>query len=296
MPIRFYLPEAEATPVAPAVGAEWEHAAVVRRRMLLVPDASVLTTMTLAPDAADHIADQDVVLRQYVSDPLPAQTISGTVKAQLQALESNAGNNLFLTMKVYVVNQAGSAVRATLLAITRKATELATALTNRSFATTALASADIQTGDRLVVEIGAGGLPVATTGVQGHNASMRFGCAGVDLPENETEAGATFRPWIELSGLDVGPRAAFRVDRITDLGDGRFDLGYTVGLAPLPTAPSGTGRIGTADDALDESDLVEFFVGVLVTARRRRGLTVEQLVGRVLTLNLSDPTALLTVS
>ena len=153
--------------------------------------------------AADHVVAGQAHHRQYVSGPLSAQTISGSVKAQFQALEAHANNNLNLTLKIWVCTNDGTGQRGSnLLDRTSKGTEPTTALRNTAFSTQALTnSVAVQAGDRLVVEVGFNGTPTATSGTQGHNASLRFGetASGGDLPENETEAGTTFRPWIEFT-------------------------------------------------------------------------------------------------
>jgi hypothetical protein len=189
------------TPPAPA--ATWEHVNSVQRALLLTPDSSTLTTTAYAPDAADDLTDKDSHHRQYVSDPLKAQTLSGNLKGQFQCLEELANCNLFLTVKVLVCSNDGSTTQATLLAITRDTTnELATSLTNRNFPSTALSSFACADGDRLVLEIGLGGsITSGTGGVVGHNGSIRWGCsaAGGDLPEDDAATGTTLRPWMEFS-------------------------------------------------------------------------------------------------
>ena len=203
MATRLYFSESEAAPVTPpAAGAEWEHNAGETRKLLTAPDSSTLTTTAYAPDAVDHIADEDALYRQYVSDALEAQTLTGNVKAQLQCLEAHINNNLFLTMKILVISNDGTTVRDTLLAITRDTTTeiQVSPARNKNFPSTSLGSYACAAGDRLCVEIGVGGLPVAVAGTQGHNASLRFGCdaSSGDLPEDDGESGTTYRPWIEF--------------------------------------------------------------------------------------------------
>lgn len=207
MATRFYFPLDQAAPVTPpAAGAEWEHNNGVARALLVTPDGSTLTTTAYTPDGADHIADQDALHRQYVSDPLGPQTLSGNVTGQFQCLEANAGNNLFLTVKILLINTTGVTTRGTVLAITRATSnEVATSLTNRTFPSTAVTSTVVTPGDRLVVEVGLGGSPTASGGTQGHNGSIRWGCnaSGGDLAANETETGTTFRAWLEFANTLV---------------------------------------------------------------------------------------------
>ncbi len=205
MATRLYLPEAlvgQVTPPAPT--ANWAHinTGPPVRFLLRAPDSSTLTETAYTPDAADHTVDQAACHRQYVSEALAAQTITGNIKAQVQCFEANAGNNLFLTLKVLACTNSGGSTVGTLLAITRDTTtELGTTLANRNFPSTALTSTAVSAGDRLVIEIGVGGLPVAAGGTQGHNATIRWGCSASsgDLPEDDTQTGTTYRAWIEIS-------------------------------------------------------------------------------------------------
>jgi hypothetical protein len=203
---RFYLPETQAAPVTPPApsGTDWEHVNGVTRSLLTVADSSTLTTTAYTPDASDHLAQGDACHRSYVSAALAAQTISGNVKGQVQCLEANGNNAQFLTLKILVISQDGTTTRATLLAITRDTTNvMSTSLQNRDFPSTALTNYTCIDGDRLCVEIGSGGLPVAGVGTQGHNASLRFGCnaSSGDLPADDTTTATTWRPWIEFSAV-----------------------------------------------------------------------------------------------
>ncbi len=204
MATRLYLPESLAAPVTPvAPTADWGHINSLQRALLITPDGSALTTTAYTPDAADHLTNTTAHHRQYVSDPLEAQTLSGNFTAQIQALEAHANNQLFLTIKILLCDQTGATTRATVLAITRATSlEFGTTIANRTFPSTALTSTVVTPGDRLVVEIGVGGnVTTAASQVQGHNGSLRFGCsaAGGDLPVDETATGTTLRPWIEFA-------------------------------------------------------------------------------------------------
>lgn len=202
MPTRLYFPGSETAVVSPTIStSDWGHINTLRRRLLRSPDSSTLSTVAYTPDGADHLVNANAHHRQYVSDPLRAQTISGTFKGQFQCLEAHANNDLFLAIKIYVVSNDGSTVRGTALAVTRSTVELATALTNRTFPSSTLTSVDAQFGDRIVIEIGVGGTPTAASGVQGHNGSIRWGgnASSGDLPEDNTTTTTTFRPWVEFS-------------------------------------------------------------------------------------------------
>lgn len=219
MATRFYFPESQTTSLTPDISAiTWSgHINTLRRALLTAPDGSALTTTAFTPDAADHLTDVNTCHRQYVSDRLAAQTISGNVKAQFQMSEANNGNNQFITINIFICSNE-SLPKESVLSVTRDTTtELTTTLTNRTFSSIGISSVDVEVGDHIVVEIGIGGLPTAAGGVQGHNASVRFGCnaSSGDLPENDSETGTTFRPWIEFDdtitfeGFYSGP-AIFR--------------------------------------------------------------------------------------
>src|SRR5262245_42046664 len=130
MATRFYFGSSEAAAVSPTISStDWGHinASPIRRRLLATtPDTSAMTdtsTLGITYDSADHNVDMNAFAFQHVSDALAAQTLSGNVTAQLLLRELTANDNLKLTIKAYVVNNDGSSVVGTLLAITRDADE-----------------------------------------------------------------------------------------------------------------------------------------------------------------------------
>jgi hypothetical protein len=199
--------------------------------------------------------------RQYIRDPLAAQTISSasTVQAQFQTLETDALDNLFLTLKVYTVDSGGT-FKSALLAVVGKGTEPTTALRNTSFAATALngsgGNVTVAAGDYLVVEIGLGGTPTATSGVQGHNGTIRWGCnaSSGDLPVDETQAATTYRPWVEFSAnllfLKTAIPSADNAQQYADsIGGGKYALLRWVDSASA-TAGQPNITVNPAADAL----------------------------------------------
>lgn len=233
----------------PSPGAEWEHNNGVSRKLRQSVDSSALATTAYTPDGADDLTNRDSMHRQYVSNRLAAQTISGNITGQIQCLEAHANNNLFVTIVVKVISADGSTVRSTLLSITRATSlEVATSLTNRTFPSTAMGSYACAEGDRLMIEIGLGGnITTAAGGVQGHNGSIRWGCSasGGDLAVNETETGTTFRGWFEFSNT-------FTFSLSMDAGSGSYSVtgaNASLGFAFSMDAESGmytqTGFIST---------------------------------------------------
>ncbi|MEK9894952.1 MAG: hypothetical protein VW518_00815, partial [Burkholderiaceae bacterium] len=200
---RFYFPLTTAADVSPPTPTNWNETSLSVERYLARSPAggSTLTDVFVEYDTSDHTVNQDALYRQYVSDPLEAQRINGQLDAQIQCSEAHAANNLVLSVKVLVVSNDGATVRATLLALTRAATELDTTLTNRTIGPLTLTPYTCVWGDRLVIELGVGGTPGGGGGTQGHNATLRWGedASSGDLPEDESTTGTTYRPWAEFS-------------------------------------------------------------------------------------------------
>lgn len=194
-------------PPAPEVG--WDHFEQgVTRRLNVVKRNSAFVTQQTTYDTADDLPDKNALHRQYVSGPLEAQSIPAqAVKVQIRAAEDDAKNNLFVTVKIYLITSSGQAVGGgTILAIGRDDVEVDTVLTNRAVVRTTSA-VTASAGDRLCVEIGLGGDPgPAAGGQQDHDGSLRFGEAGgSDLPQDDSST-SDLDPWIEfLVGLQFAP-------------------------------------------------------------------------------------------
>src|SRR5689334_22496035 len=103
MATRFRLPSSGSPPVTPTVGGSYTHSGSEQKRPISTSNSSTLTSTGIAPDGADHLVAGDTLHYVGVSDPLAAQTISAqTVTLAIQAIEDNAGNNLFVQMAIYV--------------------------------------------------------------------------------------------------------------------------------------------------------------------------------------------------
>ena len=198
MSTRLYLPSSGAATVYPASSASWEDTSIVSRlKAVLVKTASAMTTVSFSDSNA---ADKDILFRQYISEPITAQTITAqSIKFQMRCLENETLCNMFLTIGIRVVSNDGATVRGTILAVTRDNTEAALSLTNRQF--TANSSQVIsQDGDRIVIEIGMGGDPGSSAN---HSSSISIGDdSGTDLPENNTATSA-YNPWVEFANTIV---------------------------------------------------------------------------------------------
>jgi hypothetical protein len=198
---RFRLTSDTATPeVSPAISS-YTHTQTARR-LLLRTDTSALTTSAYTPDASDHLVAGNAHHVQFVSDPIGAQTftIGDAFKWAIQGLEAHANNNLAVAARIFVFSNDGGTLLAT-LSDDNTTTELGTSLANRFRSGTLNGGYTTSGGERLVIEFSVTGTPASGGGVQGHNASLRWGADGAsgDLPENNTETGTTFNPWIEFA-------------------------------------------------------------------------------------------------
>ncbi len=156
MATRFYMyPTANVppAPVSPAYDTNWtltnNRAALVRKTLNALavsnnPNASTTSGST-----------QNIALRQYVSEPLRAQTISGTFSMVVKCAETDALSNVFLAVSVNLVSQDGSILRGNLYnAFGTQDTEFPTTAATRIINAQAITSQTALDGDRITVEIG----------------------------------------------------------------------------------------------------------------------------------------------
>jgi hypothetical protein len=195
---RFYLPSTGTAVISPAYAAGWVDTSAADN----IRCVTQRTNTTMNDEQTGNINTQILVLnRQYVSDPIAAQNITGTVKGQLLGMESAANQDMVSAIGVRVVSNDGSTVRGTLLSITYPVlagNEYGTSHANRyTPVSTAVSSVTAQNGDRIVIEIGcyryAAGNPPG-------RCTQRFGDDGAtDLPEDQTTTTDTYNPWVEFS-------------------------------------------------------------------------------------------------
>ena len=204
MATRLYQPSTGAAAVSPAYDSWSKTSGADALACVLVKISSAMENQT--SDANSTGASQTLLVRQYVSAPLAAQTISGTVKSYLRALAN--GSNVDARLSIRVCNNAGTSFTGTLLSLAdySSGNELNTSLRNKPFADgDTLSSLAINNGDRLVIEYG------GATGTTGRTATINFGDdSGTDLPEDETTTAAN-NPWIEFSGTLVWASASATV-------------------------------------------------------------------------------------
>lgn len=190
---RIYLPSTGAAAVSPAFGGGWGRTAEADR--VAAVTTKISSSMTDKYVASPGGFTYAVLGRQYVSGSLAAQTISGTVKSQVRAGDSDFEDHLRLLIRV--CSSDGSTFTGTLLALGDYGTGavLTSTKKNRAFASsgTALTSLAVNAGDRLVLEYG------VYTGTLANGSNLNFGDnSGTDLPEDNTTTTAN-NPWIEFS-------------------------------------------------------------------------------------------------
>lgn len=189
--------------ISTAVDALWTYTSEVSRRSLSNPKGS--TTITSGTQIGPWTTTNLAVDTQLISDPIGAQTISGTVKGWMQQFEVAGTDNVLSMIGLRVVSNDGSVVRGTLLAVSSAygtAAELNTSQRNIQLANGAtLVSVDAQNNDRIVLEVGYTDVAGTTP-----EARARWGESVADCAENETET-ASRSGWLEFSMTIAGPSA-----------------------------------------------------------------------------------------
>jgi len=195
---RFYLAQSTVAAVTPVRSGTWTNvSALLNRAMSITKLGQGIVTNSVSWTAGEIALD-----RCYVSAPLAAQTVSGTVTVMAISRESAETNNAFIQFEAYVVSNDGSTVRGSLLTIGNygSGTELIAASSRTKIwaNNTALSSVVCSAGDRLVACFGytdsSGVAPIANTG---------FGdAATLDIPnivEEEVFTVTTRNPWVDFS-------------------------------------------------------------------------------------------------
>ena len=157
MATRFYLPSTGAADVNPNYDGNWDTTGDAT--LLKTVTTRISSAMANAANSASSGANVNNLLRQYVSNPIAAQTILvQTLELQIRGWESDAKDTQFVSISVRVVSNDGSQVRGTLLSLVRDETELTTTLTNRRY-TADTTEVEALADDRIVIELGLGGDP-----------------------------------------------------------------------------------------------------------------------------------------
>lgn len=198
---RFYL-GTPSTALTPAFSSAWDVTTSAQRASAVtVPSGGTTTLSPVGPGAAN----KNRLIAQYISAPLPAQRIMGTVTGQIRANEVSASNDYCPQVVIRVFSGDGLTQRGVLFGPDNSALShefAVSTLTNRGFprgssgTTLPLTLVQALAGDVLVIEVGYRSLSSsANNGVISFNSNP--GAAG-DLPADETTTTA-LRSWIEFS-------------------------------------------------------------------------------------------------
>ena len=202
---RFYLPSTGAAAVSPAFtlsGFSWTDTTQADRIAAVTTKINSAITDKICNGTGGVGIDQ--LFRQYVSAPIQAQTISGTVKGQIRALQEVTSNDARAQIVIYVVSNDGSALRGVLYGGDTGALSsefVTTGRANRKFprgGAQAVSSVVCSANDRIVMEIGA-----RRSGSSATQVYLVFGDTGTDLPEDETTTSGC--AWIEFSADILNP-------------------------------------------------------------------------------------------
>ncbi len=211
-PTRFYLPHTTgaAAAVSPAYGSAWDIIGLSAARLAtgIAKTNTNLVSETAADFAETSATEVNLLHKQYVSDPLPQQTISGkTFKAAVRGGSASAPTSKpYLQVVMRIVSNDGTVERGILfdpIAVAGNTTVGAlgerfsgTTSTRIIPASTPLNTIDVQANDRLVIEIGQRFDNLTATSANGY---MQFGDATATADLNfASEVSSAAPPWVEL--------------------------------------------------------------------------------------------------
>lgn len=199
-------------PVTVALDPEWDSEAsnAIRQPLVTTVPAGLSGSYTfLVSEASDTVHDQ--LCGQFISEPLAAQEISGTVSGIWSPREASGTYDFGTQLVVRVVSYDGTTVRGTLYGPhTYTSTINVGQAVNREFLATgyvtrllpggggALSTVFAAAGDRLVIEVGARACNlVATTRTADPVIQLRDDYTDGNFAEGLTST--TINHWIELS-------------------------------------------------------------------------------------------------
>ncbi len=198
---RFYFPSGILmnSPVSPAYDAGWEQTggAFTRKILIYKPKLSFTTIVAGFNVTIPITTTQDILTNQFISEPIPAQRITGTFSLVIPCDENATTNNATLAVVVKVVSQDGGTVRGTLFSVFGTDTEfpLAASVATRIVNTQAVTALTTQPGDRIVVEVGAHAAAPTAAG----NFDLKFGYNKASDFALTSALTTDLNPWCEFS-------------------------------------------------------------------------------------------------
>ncbi|HEX6681558.1 MAG TPA: hypothetical protein VF062_02130, partial [Candidatus Limnocylindrales bacterium] len=203
VPDRYYLTSDTPSYTPATVRGTWNDTALSANVYELGAfKAGVSTAVARAETSATN--PYKVLLTRHVSEPLTGGSVTtsdGITHTQAR-LESNAAMNATVQIAVWVTVGNTDTVRGWLLDPFAGATEFnSTALTAFSYSLTFDNPVTIQSGDRVVVELGYTAAQTATTSYTG---TIQIGGTAGDLATSGTTGVTTNSPWITFTGTNRG--------------------------------------------------------------------------------------------
>ncbi len=248
---------------------------------------------------------------QGISDPLAAQTISGTLTGVMVVRESNTSANLTTKVRIYVVNKSGTVV-ATLYDGSGQSTEWNSPSANTrgfwDFGSASISSYTCSGGDRIVVEIGC---RVASTRTA-DTAYMYLGDQSTtsDLPTGDASSNnQTLSPWIQFSGnltfgytetktftadsvLKGTQSSSFTLDAVIDAGTSEETGSFTADAIVKGTA---SGSF-SADAVVQKSASATFNLDAVLKASASGSFPLDSIVQRATSTTFTVDAHLRTVA
>lgn len=136
---------------------------------------------------------------QYVTPPLAAQTLNGTIDGQMKYISNVGANGGYILIYVRQLDYYGN-VKREIDSSLSTGYIISSSQTNRTMTTINLSNVSISNGDRLCVEVGwkyvAGATNLRTTTFPATSLSPR---PTKDLPVDTTTNVTTLNPWIQFS-------------------------------------------------------------------------------------------------
>lgn len=251
MTTRLYLPSSGTAPISVAMDTVWDTTALVTPRPTSTTKGTSAFTEISAVETSTSTS-HDIAFGQYISPPLSAQTISGTLQARVRSRQSDVDANARSQFVARVVSNDGSVVRGTLIGsstttaavnqwgVASSITEARTARYPRLSASSTVTSVVCEDGDRLVFEFGVRAINTVSTP---YTYAVEFGeNSPNDLPANETDTSQA-APWIEFSGDLLFKAASTGINLIgtwTQVGTGTASVNATTKAVTISPAGDGT--------------------------------------------------------
>jgi hypothetical protein len=166
MATRLYFPALGTAPIAGVLSphAHWTVATGIIEGPLVTTKTNTALTTGTSQTKGVTTAPSSRMDRRFISDPMSAQTLSGTFDMVLKCQETNVSLDGWLDVVVYVVSGTGTTIRGVAYAgsttsvagavVGAENEEFTTSMLSRIKVALTLTPVAVQAGDRLVVEVG----------------------------------------------------------------------------------------------------------------------------------------------